>query len=112
MTTQMAEGGGQRAKGMHWAHGKLQECKKVLQQITQEGTERHQMSETKRKNSYRTIQGKWHEAEGREWRAEGMHEAHSKFPERSRFLQITQKGCNTCSNHATIPYQMSETKRR
>ena len=49
MTTQRAESGGQRAKGMHWAHGKLQECKKLLQQITQEGTETHQMSETKRR---------------------------------------------------------------
>ena len=26
-----------------------------------------------------------------EWRAEGMHEAHSKFPERSRCLQMAQE---------------------
>lgn len=35
-TTQRAKSGGQRTKGMHWAHGKLRECNKT-QQTTQEG---------------------------------------------------------------------------
>ena len=42
-THQRAESGWQRAKCMHWAQGKLPECNK-WQQITQEGTEPHQMS--------------------------------------------------------------------
>ena len=47
-TSERAESGGQRAKGMHWAHGKLPECN-TWQQTTHEGTEAHQMSETKRR---------------------------------------------------------------
>ena len=63
-TIQMAESGGQRAKGMHWAHGSVRECNK-LQQTTQEGRGHRNtpnVLDKKKVTPNRTTQGQWHEA--------------------------------------------------
>ena len=41
-----------------------------------------------------------------------MHEAHNKFPECSKCLQITQEGISTRTNHDTIRRQMPEKKKK
>jgi succinylarginine dihydrolase len=114
MTTQRAESGGQRAKGMHWAHGKLQERKKVLQQITQEGTERHQMSETKRKTN---PTGPYKARDMRQRAESGGQRACMRHTASSQGAANVDRLQKRAAAHAqTMPHththQMSETKRK
>ena len=108
MNTQRAESEGQRAKG--------KECKNVLQQITQEGTERHQMSETKRNTNPKGP----HKASDMKQRAESggqracmRHTASSQGAANVNRLQKRAAAhVQTMPHTHTHKHQMSETKKR